>query len=137
MRALLFCVSQLAIIDLNTKSFSAIAVAEEYNVSTFPTLIPQICISLLAVREATEPDQPEGILRLQLNSQEILAQPIKLDFQGRIRLRVVNFIQGLVIPVPGTLTCSLTIGEAVLGSWDITINQIGAPQSGVFTVPSN
>jgi hypothetical protein len=137
MRALLFCASQLAIIDLNTNSFSAIAIAEEYNVSAFPTVITQICISALVVREATEPGQPEGIVRLRLDSQEIMAQSIRLDFQGRLRLRAVNVVQGLVIPGPGTLTCSLTIGDVELGAWDIAINQIGRPQSDVFTAPSD
>jgi hypothetical protein len=137
MKMLFFCVSQLGIIDMHTNSFSAINVAEELNVVGFPVVIPQICISVLVAREATEPDQQEGSLHFRLNNQEIITQSIKFNFQGRLRVRALNVMQGLVIPSPGTLTFSITIGNLEVGSWDTAINQIGQPQSDVFTVPSD
>src|SRR5262245_25452367 len=119
MRVLLFCASQLAMIDVHTNSFSIIFVAEEFPVVGFTAVIPQISVSALVAREATEPDQQAGLLHFRLNDQLIVTQPTNFNFQGRLRLRAINVLQGLVISSPGTLTCSLTIGDAVLASWDI------------------
>lgn len=75
----------------------------------------------------------EALIQIVLNNEQLFASPLRVDFQGHLRVRAVAEIQGIVLTQPGVLKLSLHHEGVELGSWSLRVNQVGEPQ--IFLAP--
>jgi hypothetical protein len=53
---------------------------------------------------------------------------IVVDFQGRLRARIITQIAGMIIPGPGRLKFTLLDdAERELAAWEVAVNKLGGP----------
>jgi hypothetical protein len=124
---LLTC-AQTTVVDQKTNALSVINILQEINSPVFPVATPGFTIASILWRETTEPNEPTDIaVKMRLNGKEIMNVPIAANFQGRLGLRHVGSVQGLLIEEPGELRVSFQAGEEPLGEWVILIRHVGQP----------
>jgi hypothetical protein len=125
----LVCAESLAL-DQRRNTLSLFHVIEEWNIPAFPLAVPYMVIVGLLKRTAEEPEAPEGVqLRITLANQEIFLGPISVNFQGRLRMRSITELGGLVILNPGVLSVSIIEGVRQLATWSVVVNHIGRPEA--------
>jgi hypothetical protein len=121
------CANSVAV-DQRHNSLSIFHAIEEWNVPAFPFVIPYMVVVSLLDRSPEEPDELAGVqLIFTLGAQELFRQPFEGSFQGRLRMRAIAEISGLVIPGPGELNVTIQIGERLTSTWAMAINDIGRP----------
>lgn len=114
--------------DAESNNISIFNIIEELSSRGFPTFRPNFsCFSSL--ERATE-DSQEYDLQLKVfnNSVELATINAHVNFQDKMRNRLIIGIQGLVIPDPGILKIILYDGERALNSYAITVKHIGQPE---------
>jgi hypothetical protein len=121
---LLLC-SDSASIDARLNTISAFHIAEEMNTPSFPVVIPRISLVLMLVREEADPSNVQLQLQIHSANQQVFAGPIPFDFAQRLAGRAIADMHGLLVPLPGLLRFVVLYEERQLGSWAITMNQIG------------
>jgi hypothetical protein len=86
------------------------------------------------VRTHEEPEQPSLRLHGHINEQQIFDNPLEANFQGKLRVRAIGQVNGLLIPTSGTLRWSMTLEGRELAQWPIEIVHLG-PQVDLFSTP--
>lgn len=77
-------------------------------------------------RDPNDPSEYEDItMQIALGDQELAHSEPHLKFLERPRLRQLADITNLVVPGPGTLTVAIKQGNNVLGTWEMTVVDIG------------
>jgi hypothetical protein len=126
MRVLLFTCSDSVVVDQRRNSVSIFNLLEELNAATFPFVIPMATVFVYL--ERAEDESPGDMsIKMTIDRQELFRIPLQLDFQGRLRLRLMNEVRGLVIPAPGLFRLTVEREGVVLASWEMPINNIGQP----------
>jgi hypothetical protein len=128
MRVVLVVCAQSAIIDQQSNALSIINIFQEISSPSFPFAIGGFAIASLITREEDEAENPTDLtLRMHLGNDQIMKANLDVNFQGRLALRHIGNIQGMLITEPGELVVSVNQGTQQLGSWSISIMQIGQP----------
>jgi hypothetical protein len=121
----LFLCCDSASVDLRTNTISAFHITEQLGAPTFPVAIPRIHSIALINREETDP----GALQLQLDAylgnQQIASGPFNVNFANQLSARGIAEMQGLVLPGPGALRFVLRNRETTMGSWTVSVVQLG------------
>jgi hypothetical protein len=127
MRVMLFALAEAAIIDQRSNLLSVINIIEEINASAFPLLIPRSAVVLMAARNADEPEQMECVVTAKLDQEVLFNIPTPLNYQGRLRLRYVTEMQGVLIPRAGNFTLTLMKNNVETASWSLLLQQVAQP----------
>lgn len=121
------CAQSLAL-DQRNNAMSLFHIIEELNIPAFPFALPYMAVVALFQRTLDEPNEPEGIqLVLTHGEQELVRQPLAASFQGRLRMRAIAEIAGMVVPGPGVINVTIEHGERQRSTWPIVVNNIARP----------
>ena len=115
------------IIDQFTNKVTLIAVADGYQFPQFPIVLANLALVVAYGRQADEPEHIDGTVKFRLNDQPIFEAPIKVDFQGNLRTRLVSQISGFVISGPGTMKATVAVPGAEDANWTIEIQSLAVP----------
>jgi hypothetical protein len=130
MRLVLFACAESAAIDQATNRLSVFHFLEDLSSPTFPTALPSVTAVFILAREEAEADSFNLTLRVTESGrdQPILEGPIFVQFQGRLRSRLLANIAGLPLVAPGRLQFAVFDDQHELARWEVTINQLVQPQ---------
>ncbi len=107
--SLILC--EACLIDSRSNSLSFINIIEEMNFHSLPAMITKAAIIAQIEKESLDEDVTSTVnLDIYLNNVNILKQPLKVDFKGKTKTRVILEFQGLPIQEPGLLKIMLTDG---------------------------
>ncbi len=132
---LLLC-AQGVVRDADNGSISVFNILESVQAAGFPLFVPQMVVFALFERLRDDPAQHEILFRLSIGDTELLATPLAVDFQDKLRNRSTVHIQGLVVPHPGALRVSAQLGNNVLGTYDVMVDQVAPPRVEIHQVPT-
>jgi len=121
----LFLCSDSASADMRTNTISAFHITEQLMAAAFPVAIPRITVIALVNREQEDPDQIQFQLEAHLGNQQIAAGPFAINFFRQFSARGIGEMVGLVLPGPGTLRFVLRNGDTTMGSWTVSVVQVG------------
>lgn len=110
--------------DAETNALSVFNILENIRPAGYPILIQHNDILTILERLPEDADRSEGSMRVTLGDIEIAALPISLDFQGKLILRSIVKLHGLVLPNPGVLTFNLMLADRTLNTYRITIETL-------------
>lgn len=111
------------ILDSRTNTVSCINLIEEIGSPQFPLLIPQFGVVALFEKEEGDQAVETCELRVKIGEAELLRGPLEIVFGvGRLHRSLVT-LQGLVIPITGSLVASLERDGQELGKWEIPVFQ--------------
>lgn len=128
MKVLFLLCSESASLDGARNTLSVFHILEELTSPNFPAVLPSLFISALLEKPLEEPD-PEGLeLHIHCGGTEVLTNPVSIQFQGKLRIRVLTQVGGVVISTPGVLSVSLTQAGKPLAVWSMRVIDIGHPK---------
>lgn len=136
MRCVLIAATELCVIDARTNNLSLINLLQDINSPTFPVVLPKLALAVILDRQENEQQQITTSIRMAIEETQLFDVPFQIDFQGRLRVRAVADMQGVLLPRPGVLKASLHYENAELGAWTLSVNQIGTPPE-IFVAPDD
>ena len=107
--------------DGESNTISAFNLLEDITADGFPLLVPRVAFFTLWEREEGDAPVHHARLSVSLDNQELLAQPLDIDFQGFRKNRTINRIGGLVLPGPGQLRFSLAIDGGTTATYTVPV----------------
>lgn len=132
MQSFLFAACYSAAVDMRLNTISLFHVIEEMSSPAFPFAIPNFTLAGILGRTADEANTQEGAEVVFIyEGQELLRHPTPVNFQGRLRLRLIVEVGGLSLAGPGTLMVSLRHNETQIASWPIIVRSIVQPTAQV------
>lgn len=114
--------------DASTNNVSALNILEMVSAHKFPILVPKLFALFMLVREQGDSETPTCSMSVSVSGEQLNAFPINVNFQGKLRNRVIAEINGLVIPKPGILRVSIIIENQESGWWEIEVAQKDEPK---------
>lgn len=127
-----FVCAQSAAIDLQRNTISLFHIIEEWNSPSFPLALLPFTIAAILVRTGEEPNAVEGFEIVAAHEgQELMRHPTQVNFQGRLRLRILLEIGGLSVASPGIVLTSLQRGGTPIASWPISVRSLAQPTAQV------
>jgi|GEM_PF-888895 len=129
----IFFFSEGVVRDAISNTISAYNIIEEYHSPGFPFFIQKCFIFCLLHRDSEDPN-PENVQIILKNNDTLLhtISNIKVDFSGSKRNRIVAYIDGMVIPQPGTLNAILQINEKNIAEYKIDVSPIVKPKNHII-----
>jgi len=124
---LLLC-AQGVVRDAETGGISIYNIFEGIQVASFPFFIQQMDIFGLFTRIPEDDAQYDVSFRVALGDTELVTGNLLLDFGNKFRNRAVLHIQGLIVPQPGQMTVSAQHADTLLGTYELTVEQILPPR---------
>ncbi len=124
----LFLCAQGVVRDADNGGISVFNILENVQTAGVPFFMQHMDVFALFERLRDDPAQYEVIFRLAVGETELLANPLAIDFQDKLRNRTTLHIQGLVIPHPGVLRVTAKIGSEILGTYDVSVEQLSLPR---------
>lgn len=97
-------VCETCLVDGRTNTLSFINILEEINLTTAPAMIHKV--NIIAMIGLDFPGEAASVpleVTVGLNNEQILAQPITVDFNGRQDTRFVLEISGVPVKGPGIM----------------------------------
>jgi hypothetical protein len=116
--------AESVVVDQRRNTVSVFHIYEEWNTPVVPFVIPRFTVLAVFIRTQDE-DPGDVFLSMNLANQELFRGQIKLNFQGRLRLRSITELGGLVIAQPGTFRVVVDHQGRELATWEMPINHIG------------
>lgn len=117
-----------AAVDIRTNSLSVFHLVEDINVPAFPFALARIVVAGLFSRATGEPETFDGLeMLVDMSGKELYRGPLALNFQGRMRSRMIAELQGMVLEGPGELRFTIVRGAEELGRWTVLVNHVGQP----------
>lgn len=132
---LLLC-AQGVVRDADDGGISVFNILESIQAAGFPFFFQQMAVFALLERLREDPAQYELLFRLSIGDTQLLATPLAIDFQDKLRNRSTLHIHGIVVPQPGVLRVSAHLGDTILGSYDVMVEQIAPPRVEARQVPA-
>ena len=124
----LFCVAEGASIDEQTKVTSIFAILEYIQASSFPIFLQHATAVAFFERESNDPAVLQGRFDVTLNGQSVVGKPVTIDFQGKLRTRLIVRIQNIPIPGPGTLRFTMALTGLEPVETDIKVDLTANPE---------
>ncbi len=118
--------------DADTETISAVAIFEAITIQ-FPALLGRLSCLFVLARDEPDPETFDGLFRLNLESNQIFASQVHVDFQGKLRNRVTINILGVPLQTPGTLRAELVRDGSVIAAYEFTVAQGSSPPIEVKT----
>ena len=123
MKCVLAVCAESASLDKATNSVSLFNIVDAVSYLTFPHVIPKLSLVFIMQREDGDRDEEEGHVSLDFEDQEKGKRPIRFDFEGKPRLRLIVTAEGVSINQPGVLRSSVWYNDEEKGFWEIQISQ--------------
>lgn len=123
MKCVLSACAESASLDKATNRVSLFNILDASSSLTFPYVISKLSLLFILQSEAGDGDEQEGFVSLNFEDQEKGKRPIKFDFEGKPRLRLIVAAEGISINKPGVLRSSVWHNDLEIGFWDIEITQ--------------
>jgi hypothetical protein len=101
----------------------------------FPLLMPWFSFLAILEREEGDPRVLEGRYDIRLGDTVLVAGPMRVDFQDKMRARQMLRIAGLVINAPGVVSARFFIGPDELGEYRFEVERGAGPVAEV--IPDN
>lgn len=125
LRQILCC--EVNLLDSRTNTISLINLIEEINSPQFPFLLANFSIVAIFEREGDDPSSVACEITLTIGDQQLVRWPVDVVFDaGRLQRTMMN-LQGLVIPITGSLQACVFREGTQLGCWAMPVNQIEQP----------
>ena len=104
MKTILFTVSEGASIDQATNAVSIYTIVENIEPVGLPVMMQKIVITLIVVREESDPESIDGTISVLNNETPIHDKwPARIEFNGRLSARLMITINGFLVQHPGEL----------------------------------
>lgn len=123
MKCVLSACAESASLDRGTNRVSLFNILDATSSLTFPYVIPKLSLLFILQAEAEDGDEEEGYVSLNFEDQEKGKRPIKFDFEGKPRLRLIIAAEGIAINKPGVLRSSVWHKDKEIGAWEIEVTQ--------------
>jgi hypothetical protein len=123
-RALL--IAESVIQDKTTGRMCVINVLERVLPAGYPLLIPRFTLFAMLERATEDDPRPPVNLRIFIGEDEVFSDGVSIDYGSTAVTRVVLEFQGFVLPKPGLLRATLTVGDASLTTYPIEAVPAGA-----------
>ena len=130
MKCTLFLVCEAAFIDSRTNNLSLINVLDEINAQGLPVVIPKLFTVAVIEREKKEKASPEFILRISQGKKKLVDQRIKVDFQGKKRVRQLIEFNGFMLHKPGDLCFRMNYKGRKFAEYHLSFNVNAGPRKG-------
>jgi hypothetical protein len=101
---------------------SLINLIDQLTILRFPGTIQRLVVVSMLERESSEPSTWSGLLRVDLDSIEILALPLTISFGASTLNRIMVNLPGLTIGRPGILRMRLFMDGNELASTYISVS---------------
>lgn len=131
-RSRLAVCAESVIIDRFTNGVSLINVIEDMSAVGFPIAIDRMAVLFVLERDESDEESLSASMHVDFRPTDpggedaSVVIPVELDFQGKLRVRSVQQIEGLPLPGPGVLGLKLTgSSNELLGSWSIPVSRTG------------
>jgi hypothetical protein len=113
--------------DAETNTVSAINLIEEIPSPGFPLFVPKMTVMMLLERQATDSATPAAELKMTLDGMDLHRGPVRIDFQDKLRSRVIVTYNGIPIPKPGLLKLEMAVTGGETTSVKVLVSLIGTP----------
>ena len=120
--------AESVVTDSQTNTVSVLNIIEEMKAQGFPVVFQKLVYFFFLTRDKKNAELQKGSLVLRMDGEELNSFPVKVDFQGKLKTRVILTIAGYVIPKPGTLSAVLKLRGKEYGRWDVLVKQIAKPK---------
>lgn len=127
--------SEGASVDSSSNLLSIFNVIDEITAQAFPTVIPKVTIVFLVEKTEGDPELVPAHLVIRHNERDFVRQPVSIDFQNKLRMRLVVSFVGVVLSAPGDLVAALMINDQELGRWRIAVIQSALPPPQIVIEP--
>jgi hypothetical protein len=111
---------------------SVINIHEEFYPAGYPLLVPRFVVFAILEREKEDPATPDTRLTIRLEDEVVFDEAVEVNFGIGQVTRVIAQFQGFVLPRPGVLRVSLSVGEIILESYRISAFPVGTPKPQVI-----
>lgn len=128
MNAKLIACAESVVTDAQTNVVSFFNLIEELSAPNVPFAVSRITCVVLLERLQVEPAIATVRLVARNNGVELFSQIVNVNFQDKLRTRVLGIVGGMVVNAPGVVTFSAyDAAGALLGEWAIMV-AVAAPQ---------
>ena len=127
MKCKTFMVCEAAFIDSKTNNLSLINILDEIAAQGLPVIIPKLFTVAVIEREMKEKATPEFILRITQGKKKLVDQRVKIDFQGKKRVRQLIEFHGFALHKPGDLHFRLNYQGRKFAEYVLTFNVNAGP----------
>lgn len=93
----LLAASQWAILDKFTNLLSLYNILEAFNVSNFPTNLPEVTAISFIERSLQDPEEIEIVAKVCVWEKVIQEQPVKVNFNGKLKHKRLHKINGIKV----------------------------------------
>jgi Family of unknown function (DUF6941) len=114
--------------DAETNAISIIELIENIGARRFPIIVPQLTCLFRLVRAPSDSEQVDCIVTLSLGNNELLRQPVRVDFQRKVTTRVILNLIGVPFMTTGSVKIQLSIGDQLVGFSEFEVSQTGPPE---------
>jgi hypothetical protein len=120
--------AQSVTVDQRHNTLSLFHLVEEWSIPSFPFVMPPTTLIGLFERTLDEPNEPDRIeVVIRFGDRELIRKKLTTSFQGRLRMRTITEIGGVLVPAPGVVNFTLEFGENLSSNWKVVINSIARP----------
>ena len=117
-------------IDRDTNQVSAHNLIEDIEASSYPLLIQKLAFFCLWERARDDPAQCRSEFSITLDGEDLLRQPIDIDFGQFLRNRCTSRLEGFTLAKPGTIVFRLAIPDHDAAEWSVTAGLTAPVASG-------
>jgi hypothetical protein len=134
--AKLFLCADSAVVDMRSNSVSLFQIIEQLSAASFPVAVPRVVAFAFLLRDATDSSTPPLQLEVHCGNQQIYSGPMAPNFLQQLQAKAFVEMHGLVIPAPAPVRFVLRNGETTIGSWGISVSQVGQPTGVQMYLPA-
>lgn len=111
-----------ALRDADNNQLSMIRLVEAISASSWPLLIPRLCLCVLFDRSPEDPPRFTCIVHWSLGAVDLFRREIVLDFGSALRHRALVHLRDLVLPGEGLLQVTVVHQRSELASFPIPVS---------------
>jgi hypothetical protein len=124
MKPLICLLAKGVLVDSQENSVSIFSILEGIEPAGFPFLIQDSAAFVLWARDDEEPTIVDLTIRLRNNEKELIAAPVRVDFQEKRTSRLVANFRGLRIEDPGVLSVSYEQSGTELARYEMIVSPV-------------
>lgn len=110
-RSLLHVLAENALLDVQTNQMTIVSMIEEFQVPSFPLVIPRMVFVSLLERDPEDPVDIQCRIEAQLDGEKLFEGDLPVKFQDKLRVRSVSNFRNAVIPREGEFVISFRNAE--------------------------
>jgi hypothetical protein len=129
MKCKMFLVCEAAFIDSRTNNLSLVNILDEISAQGLPVIIPKLFTVAVIERQKKEKPTPEFILRISQGKKKLVDQRVKVDFQGKKRVRQLIEFHGFTLHNPGDLCFRMNHKGRKFAEYHLSFNVNAGPRA--------